>query len=65
MTTMIIRAERAEDGWRMVDSDGNYPQGGKIHQTRQSVYRDCAVMYPLNSTWQGRKISSGYRIVID
>jgi hypothetical protein len=65
MITMIIRAERVEGGWRMVDSDGNYPQEGKIHQTRQSVYRDCEAMYPANSTWQGRKIGSGYRIVID
>lgn len=65
MKTMIIKAERTKDGWRMIDSDGNYPQEGKIHTTRQSVYRDCAAMYPANSTWQGRKVSSGYRIIID
>jgi hypothetical protein len=45
-----IRAERIDGGYRMVairpDTDvAEYPQEGRVHRTRQSVYTDAAIMY--------------------
>ena len=65
MTTMIIKAAKVDGGYRMIDEEGNYPQEGKTHKSAQSLYRDCAAMYPANSTWQGEKVAGGYQIVID
>lgn len=52
---MHIRAERVSRGqYRMVAVGGGkreYPQDGKVHPTRQSVYDDASAMYDV-STWQ-------------
>ena len=65
MQTMIIKAEQQDSGKYVMTSDnGELPQEGKEHNSTQSVYRDCDAMYR-GATWQGRKVHSGYRIVID
>jgi hypothetical protein len=65
MDTMIIMAERQDNGKYIMTADnGELPQEGNEHNSKQSVYKDCKAMYE-GATWQGRKVHSGYRIVID
>ena len=69
MKTMIIVAIPVDGGGYTLqginpDGDIECPQEGRVHKSRQSAYRDCTAMYN-NSTWQGRKVRRGYRIVVD
>lgn len=66
--TAIIKAEKVENGYTMIcitKGDIEYPTEGRVVSSRMRVYEDASAMYPFNSTWQGRKIHSGYRIVVD
>ena len=65
MKNLIIRAIKTGNSYQMVAGNGDLPQEGLLHKTVKSVYKDCAAMYPYNSTWQGKKIRGGYQIVID
>lgn len=65
MEKMIIKAEKADGGYRLIDAEGNYPQEGKVHKSRQLAYIDATFLWPWDSTWQGEKVHSGYRITID
>jgi hypothetical protein len=45
-----IRADKTEDGYRMIcilptTDVVEYPQEGKVHPTKASVYADAAIMY--------------------
>ena len=63
MTTLKISAVLVEDGYIMRAANGELPQEGRVHTSRQSVYADCELMYN-NSTWVGHKVHSGYQITI-
>ena len=70
MKTAIIKAVKIDNQYQMqaILPDTNQielPEEGILHHSAQSVYRDAAAMYPATSTWQGRKVNNGYRIVID
>jgi len=62
--TELIKVEKTESGYQLIDAKGNYPQEGLTHQSRQSAYRDAALLWPYNSTWEGHKVKGGYRITI-
>ena len=60
---IVIKAEKVSGGWILKASNGDLPDEGYIHKTRKHAYDDCDLMYH-GDTWYGKKISSGYRIVI-
>lgn len=65
MGTLIIRAQKNENGkYVMIGDNGDMPQEGLEHDNKQSVYDDCHRMYN-GQTWQGKKMHSGYSIVVD
>jgi hypothetical protein len=65
---MIIKAIKQNNGYtlRGITPDGTteYPRGEYIHATRKAAYAACDAMYK-GTTWQGCKVSNGYRIIID
>lgn len=64
---MIIKAEKQDDGtYRLmgINPSGEKEYQEKEYKTVRQAYVDAAYLWPANSTWQGRKIKSGYRIVI-
>lgn len=63
--TMIIRAEKTSEGYQLICEDGDYPQESRVHKSKQAAYADAVCLWPANSTWEGKKIHAGYRIVID
>ena len=65
MKKLIIKAVKCDGGYRLEDNEGNCPQEGLTHPSRQAAYQDAALLWPYNSTWQGRKVQGGYEIVID
>lgn len=63
--TMVIKAQKNQNGkWIMIADNGELPQEGREHDSKSSVYADCDAMYN-NATWQGKKVKSGYKIVIN
>lgn len=65
MKTLIIKAVKTDKGYELIGSNGDKPQEGLAHKTRSAAYADAKLLWPANSVWQGQKIKSGYRIVID
>ena len=68
MKTMLIKAKKGEDGYYRLggyNSDGEYEEEEGKYPSAQAAYKDAALMWPSNSTWQGCKVEGGYRIVID
>jgi hypothetical protein len=61
---LIVRAVKKDNGYTLQDDMGNYPTEGRVVSNRSKAYIDCDAMYN-NDTWQGKKINSGYRIMID
>lgn len=59
---IIIKAVKKGKGYCLKADNGEYPEDGYIHPTKQEAYRVCAKLYPANSVWKGKKVSSGYRI---
>ena len=62
---MLIKAVKTEKGYELIGSNGDKPQEGLAHKSRNSAYADAKILWPSNSVWNGRKVKSGYRIVID
>jgi hypothetical protein len=68
MKTMVIKAEKQDDGtYRLmgINPEGKKEYHEKEYKTMRQAYIDASCLWPTNSTWQGRKVKSGYRIVID
>lgn len=66
--TMIIKAEKQDDGtYRLVgmNEKGEKETQEIEYKSQVAAYRDAKLLWPGNSVWQGRKIKSGYQIVID
>lgn len=67
--TMIIKAEPGLEGYVLTayskDNEAEPVFDHRPYQTRSQAYADCEIAYPANSTWQGRKVKGGYRIVTD
>jgi PHP family Zn ribbon phosphoesterase len=62
--TLIIKAVKKENGYTLIANNGDQPTEGRVVSTREKAYAECDAMYN-NATWQGCKVKSGYRIVID
>jgi hypothetical protein len=64
MKTLIVRAIKVDGGYTLEADNGNRPTEGRVVATKRKAYEECEAMYN-NDTWQGKKIASGYRIIID
>ena len=64
MKKMIIRAIKVDGGWTLEAENGERPTEGRVVSSPKEAYAECQSMYA-GTTWQGRKIPSGYEIVID
>lgn len=51
---MKIKAEKKDNGYQMIAEDitgrKEYPQEGRLHPTKESVYKDAEKMYS-NNVW--------------
>lgn len=65
MKKLIIRAVKTNGGYIAIADNDDMPYEGRLHPSAIDAYRDLALSYPANSTWAGKKISTGYEIVID
>lgn len=66
--TMIIKAEKQDDGtYRLagINEKGEKETQEIEYKNKVDAYHDAKLLWPANSVWQGRKIRSGYKIVID
>jgi hypothetical protein len=61
--TMLVKAIKVEGGYQL-DADGVRNMDG-VQTSRAKCYENAKLLWPKNSTWNGRKVSGGYRIDID
>ena len=61
---MVIRAVKCDAGYELVADNGDRPQEGLTHKSAKDAYDDAALLWPSNSTWEGKRIPGGYRITI-
>ena len=57
-----IRAQKVPDGYTMIalTTPVEYPQEGRVHKTKKSVYIDARAMYN-NATWDWRESDRSIR----
>lgn len=61
---LVIRAVKGTGGYELVADNGDRPQEGLAHKSAKLAYDDAALLWPSNSTWEGKRIPGGYRITI-
>jgi hypothetical protein len=61
---MVIKAVKCAGGYELVADNGDRPQEGLAHKSAKLAYDDAALLWPSNSTWEGKRIPGGYRITI-
>ena len=62
---MLLKAIKNENGYIGQAENGELIAEGYIYKTKKEVYEACEQIYPNNSTWQGKKVKSGYYINVD
>jgi hypothetical protein len=64
----LIKAVKRSRGYALIGEDGTNigkTIGYNTFKTRAEAYDACRRMYPSNSVWKGKKVASGYQIVVD
>ena len=64
-TTLLIQAKPYKGGYRLVAENGEKPTENYVYPSRAEAYRACAMMFPVNTSWKGRKVSNGFRVNIN
>lgn len=59
---LTIKVERTEDGWKLVDENGNDAQEGFEYDTKAEALQAATQLWPANSVWHGRKVRDGWQI---
>ena len=62
--TLLLQAIRCDDHWIIKDISNDEIIDFPSCRTRKNAYDMCALAYPYNSVWNGKRVHDGYRINI-
>lgn len=70
MKYLYITSKKASIGgvpvWRLRDQRGKMVgDEGRAYYSRADALKAVEIMYPAGSVWQGERVSTGWKIVID
>lgn len=64
--TIIIKAVKVENGFQLIDNNGEMPLGDYIYDTRQEAYYECIIANSVLESWiDGKKVNSGFKVTIN
>ena len=63
--TIIIKAAKVENGFQLIDNNGEMPLGDYVYETKREAYFDCITACSVLDSWSGKKVDSGFKVIIN